>query len=95
MIEKPKYFGIKIAFLIAIIALLDLSYCLYNRIKNRIEEASLVSHANVVKFSLEKTFTALRAKESDMRVYLFSKDSVYLSSYLAGDTSILLELNRL
>jgi len=95
MIEKSKHFGTIVPFAIAIIALLALSYFSYNRIKNLIEEATWINHANLVKVSLEKSFAALREKESDMRVYMFSKDSVFLSSYLAADTSILLELNRL
>ncbi len=95
MIEKSKHFGITILFVIAIIALLALSYFSYSRIKTLIEEANSVNHANLVKISLEKSFAALREKESDMRVYMFSKDSAYLSSYLVADTSILLELKRL
>jgi PAS domain S-box-containing protein len=95
MIEKSKHFGTIIPFVIAIIALLALSFFSYKRIKNLIEEAARINHANLVKVSLEKSFAALREKESDMRVYMYSKDSAYLSSYLAADTRILLQLNRL
>jgi len=68
MIEKSKHFGTIVPFAIAIIALLALSYFSYNRIKNLIEEATWINHANLVKVSLEKSFAALREKESDMRV---------------------------
>jgi signal transduction histidine kinase len=95
MIKKPDYLGFKIPFALTIITLLTLSYLSYTRIHNLIEEASLVNHANLIKFSLEKTLATLSEKESNMRIYWLSNDSVYLSLYVAADSSLNFEYNKL
>ncbi len=95
MIEKPKQFGIKLPFLIAIIILLVFSYLSYFRINAVIENSELVNHTNRVKLSLEEAFTTLSEKESNHRGYIFTNDSVFLLSYFEADNNINSALNTI
>jgi signal transduction histidine kinase len=94
MIKKAQQSRIKIIFLCAIIALLILSFLSYIRMNKLINESNLINHTNLVKLNLQNIFASVSEKESSMRVYMFSKDSAYLVSYFAADTSINLELNN-
>ncbi len=94
MISKAHHTRIKLIFLFGAILLFVLSFLSYTRINNLIDQSKWVNHSSIVKLSLEKIFTALSEKESNMRGYMLTKDSVSLASYRAADTSINLELNN-
>jgi len=94
MIKKLEHLHIKMIFIIAIVTLLALSFLSYYRTNNLINESSLVNRTNLVKLSLANILNALSDKESNMRIYMFSKDSAYLSLYLTFDTIINSELTH-
>ena len=88
MTKMLEHLHIKMIFIIAIVTLLALSFLSYYRTNNLINESSLVNRTNLVKLSLANILNALSEKESNMRIYMFSKDSAYLSLYLTFDTII-------
>lgn len=94
MIKQSQPFRIKIIFVSAIITLLALSFFSYTKINNLVNEVKWINQTNLVKLSLEKTFVALKEKESNIRVYMLTHDTVYLTAFSAADSDIYSALNN-
>ena len=95
MIEKNQHSHVKIIFILAIIAMLVISFMSYVRIKQLVDAANLVSHTQIVMSELNKTSSILKEVESSQRGYMLTKDSVFLSPVLASNTNLNLQLDTI
>lgn len=71
----------KLIFTSIAIALLAISYLLYQQIQSLLQAQDQLNETNIVKLKLERTLSALKDAESAQRGFLLSNDSVFLEPY--------------
>jgi signal transduction histidine kinase len=71
----------KLIFTVIAIALLAISYVLYQQIHSLLRAQDQLNETNIVKLKIEQTLSALKDAESAQRGFLLSKDSVFLQPY--------------
>lgn len=88
----------KLIFTSIAVALLSVSYVLYQQIRSLLQAQDQLNETNIVKLKVEQTLSALKDAESAQRGFLLSKDSVFLQPYRGAynkSTTLLREIRDL
>ena len=90
-----KLFTARLIILLAIIAMIILSYLSFSRINRLYDLSEWVNHTNIVKLKLQETYTDLSDADGELNKFLLTRDSTYLTSMFEHEERIKASLEDL